>query len=139
MVVTRFLATGNLLLQGYSHHFRISDLQFAHRPPPGEVNDAIISSCCIIYDVTFKPHYDTHDVLVLHVVNSKRWTTYGTPIEPPLAGQGFDASIHDPTVFGIALILTVADVVSTIVAYMRWPNWHGKLTAPHFACRAQRE
>jgi hypothetical protein len=32
---------GNFLLQGYSHHLRIFDLQFAHRPPPG-ANDAMI-------------------------------------------------------------------------------------------------
>jgi hypothetical protein len=32
VVVTGFLAADNFLLQGYSHHFRIFDLQFAHRP-----------------------------------------------------------------------------------------------------------
>lgn len=47
-----------------------------------------------------KPHYDTHDVFVLQVVNSKQWTMYGTPVELPLAGQDFDAAVHargDPT------------------------------------------
>lgn len=42
-----------------------------------------------------KPHYDTHDVLVLQVVGSKRWTIYGTPIELPLSGQDFDSSVHE--------------------------------------------
>lgn len=41
-----------------------------------------------------KPHYDTHDVLVLQVAGSKRWTIYGTPVELPLAGQDFDPSVH---------------------------------------------
>ena len=41
-----------------------------------------------------KPHYDSHDVFVLQVVNSKQWTLYGTPVELPLAGQGFDPSVH---------------------------------------------
>lgn len=41
-----------------------------------------------------KPHYDTHDVFVLQVVNSKQWTIYGTPVELPLAGQSFDSSVH---------------------------------------------
>ena len=40
-------------------------------------------------------HYDTHDVFVLQVTNSKRWTTYGTPLELPLRAQDFDSSIHD--------------------------------------------
>ncbi|MGH9584241.1 MAG: cupin domain-containing protein, partial [Bryobacteraceae bacterium] len=47
-----------------------------------------------------KPHYDTHDVFVLQVVNSKQWTIYGTPVELPLPGQDFDPAVHelgDPT------------------------------------------
>lgn len=47
-----------------------------------------------------KPHYDTHDVFVLQVAGSKKWTVYGTPLELPLAGQDFDPEIHergDPT------------------------------------------
>jgi ribosomal protein L16 Arg81 hydroxylase len=39
-------------------------------------------------------HYDTHDVFVLQVVNSKRWTIYGTPVESPLPVQEFDANAH---------------------------------------------
>src|SRR5579863_1493282 len=42
-----------------------------------------------------KYHYDTHDVLVLQVVNSKQWTMYGTPVELPLAGQDFDSAVHE--------------------------------------------
>jgi ribosomal protein L16 Arg81 hydroxylase len=42
-----------------------------------------------------KPHYDTHDVFVLQVAGSKKWTMYGTPLELPLAGQDFDSSVHD--------------------------------------------
>lgn len=41
-----------------------------------------------------KPHYDTHDVFVLQIAGSKKWTIYGTPVELPLPGQDFDASIH---------------------------------------------
>lgn len=40
-------------------------------------------------------HYDTHDVFVLQVAGSKKWTIYGTPVELPLAGQDFDAAVHD--------------------------------------------
>jgi ribosomal protein L16 Arg81 hydroxylase len=39
-------------------------------------------------------HYDTHDVFVLQIINSKRWSIYGTPVESPLAGQEFDSSRH---------------------------------------------
>lgn len=42
-----------------------------------------------------KHHYDTHDVFVLQVANSKQWTIYGTPIESPLREQEFDRSIHE--------------------------------------------
>lgn len=40
-------------------------------------------------------HYDTHDVFVLQVTGSKRWITYGTPVELPLRNQYFDSAIHD--------------------------------------------
>lgn len=42
-----------------------------------------------------KVHYDTHDVFVLQVAGSKKWTIYGTPVELPLPGQDFDSTIHD--------------------------------------------
>ena len=40
------------------------------------------------------PHYDTHDVFVLQVAGSKKWTIFGTPLESPLAAQDFDPSVH---------------------------------------------
>ena len=43
-----------------------------------------------------KVHYDTHDVFVLQVSGSKRWTIYGTPVELPLKNQDFDPSKHAP-------------------------------------------
>jgi ribosomal protein L16 Arg81 hydroxylase len=42
-----------------------------------------------------RPHYDTHDVFVLQVTGSKKWTIFGTPVESPLAAQDFDARVHD--------------------------------------------
>jgi ribosomal protein L16 Arg81 hydroxylase len=42
-----------------------------------------------------KYHYDTHDVFVLQVIGSKHWTMYGTPLQLPLANQGFDSTIHE--------------------------------------------
>lgn len=39
-------------------------------------------------------HYDTHDVFVLQVAGSKRWKTYGSPVELPLRNQHFDPAIH---------------------------------------------
>ncbi|HEV2290119.1 MAG TPA: cupin domain-containing protein [Candidatus Acidoferrales bacterium] len=42
-----------------------------------------------------KAHYDTHDVFVLQVAGSKKWTIYGTPVELPLPSQDFDAAIHE--------------------------------------------
>lgn len=40
-------------------------------------------------------HYDTHDVFVLQVAGSKKWTIFGTPVESPLAGQDYDTQVHD--------------------------------------------
>ena len=40
-------------------------------------------------------HYDTHDVFVLQVAGSKKWTIFGTPVESPLAGQDYDAELHE--------------------------------------------
>jgi ribosomal protein L16 Arg81 hydroxylase len=42
-----------------------------------------------------KPHYDTHDVFVLQITGSKKWTVFGTPVESPLGGQDFDPRVHD--------------------------------------------
>ncbi|HLY61457.1 MAG TPA: cupin domain-containing protein [Terriglobia bacterium] len=42
-----------------------------------------------------KPHYDTHEVFVLQLAGSKKWTIYGTPVELPLPGQDFDATVHE--------------------------------------------
>ncbi len=42
-----------------------------------------------------KPHYDTHDVFVLQVTGSKKWTIYGTPVELPLPAQDFDSAVHE--------------------------------------------
>jgi len=42
-----------------------------------------------------KIHYDTHDVLVLQITGSKRWTTYAPPIELPLRQQDYDPAMKD--------------------------------------------
>jgi ribosomal protein L16 Arg81 hydroxylase len=57
-----------------------------------------------------KHHYDTHDVFVLQVVNSKQWTTYGTPLELPLAGQDFDSSVHERGVPTLRFELEAGDI-----------------------------
>jgi len=38
----------------------------------------------------FPPHWDTHDVFVLQISGTKRWTIYDTQIELPLRGQSFE-------------------------------------------------
>jgi ribosomal protein L16 Arg81 hydroxylase len=42
-----------------------------------------------------KYHYDTHDVFVLQISGSKRWTMYGTPVELPLSNQDFNPRVHE--------------------------------------------
>jgi len=38
----------------------------------------------------FRTHYDNHDVFVLQVEGVKQWKVYGTPVELPYRGQGFN-------------------------------------------------
>src|SRR5262249_16382396 len=42
-----------------------------------------------------KYHYDTHDVFVLQISGSNRWTMYGTAVELPLSNQDFNPRIHE--------------------------------------------
>ena len=46
-------------------------------------------NCYITFGKTsaFKPHYDTHDVLVLQIYGAKRWRGYGLPIEHPVSNS----------------------------------------------------
>ncbi len=37
----------------------------------------------------FAPHWDTHDVFVLQIVGTKRWSIYDTKVRLPLRGQKF--------------------------------------------------
>ncbi len=57
-----------------------------------------------------KHHYDTHDVFVLQVAGSKKWTIYGTPVELPLPGQDFDASVHERGAPTLEFELNAGDV-----------------------------
>jgi ribosomal protein L16 Arg81 hydroxylase len=57
-----------------------------------------------------KPHYDTHDVFVLQVAGSKKWTIFGTPVELPLAGQSFDAQVHEVGAATLEFELEAGDV-----------------------------
>lgn len=57
-----------------------------------------------------KPHYDTHDVFVLQVAGSKKWSIYGTPVELPLPAQDFDSAIHEQGASILEFQLDAGDV-----------------------------
>jgi ribosomal protein L16 Arg81 hydroxylase len=57
-----------------------------------------------------KVHYDTHDVFVLQVAGSKRWTLYNKPLELPLSGQKYDVALHDPGAPTLKFELQAGDV-----------------------------
>lgn len=44
----------------------------------------------------FRPHWDTHDVFVLQVSGSKRWSIYDSNVTLPLRGQAFDSKRDKP-------------------------------------------
>ena len=43
----------------------------------------------------FPPHYDNHDVFVMQVAGAKSWQLYGTPVEIPYRGEGFELGRHE--------------------------------------------
>ena len=38
----------------------------------------------------FRAHYDDHVVIVLQIAGTKEWRFYDTPVDLPLASQGYD-------------------------------------------------
>ena len=51
----------------------------------------------------FRRHYDLHDVLVLQVMGSKRWSLYHTPVELPLPGQMQSVDQNGPATMELEL------------------------------------
>jgi bifunctional lysine-specific demethylase and histidyl-hydroxylase MINA len=44
----------------------------------------------------FGAHFDTHDVFILQLSGTKRWTLYGTPVVLPVAGHGDEGPQREP-------------------------------------------
>jgi ribosomal protein L16 Arg81 hydroxylase len=59
----------------------------------------------------FAPHWDTHDVFILQVAGTKRWSIYDTKIALPLRGQHFDRTVHTPGDVTMQFDLEAGDVV----------------------------
>jgi len=59
----------------------------------------------------FKPHWDTHDVFVLQVSGSKRWSIFDTKIPLPLLGQKFDPERDKPGAVEQEFELMAGDMV----------------------------
>jgi len=59
----------------------------------------------------FAPHWDTHDVFILQVAGTKRWSIYDTKIPLPLRGQHFDRTVHTPGDVTMEFDLEAGDVV----------------------------
>jgi ribosomal protein L16 Arg81 hydroxylase len=58
----------------------------------------------------FAPHWDTHDVFILQVAGTKRWSIYDTKIPLPLRGQYFDRTLHEPGPVSMEFDLEPGDV-----------------------------
>jgi hypothetical protein len=58
----------------------------------------------------FAPHWDTHDVFILQVAGTKRWSIYDTKIPLPLRGQHFDRTVHEPGPVSMEFDLEPGDV-----------------------------
>jgi hypothetical protein len=67
VVVTRLLATPDFLLDRYSHHLSVLNLQLAHRLSPREKSGAMIASCCIISVVVFSERFRDHGARIVRV------------------------------------------------------------------------
>lgn len=57
----------------------------------------------------FDTHYDTHDVLLLQLAGSKKWTIFDSPVRLPLAGQYFDPKLHAIGPTTMAFVLNAGD------------------------------
>src|SRR5437764_804485 len=58
----------------------------------------------------FAPHWDTHDVFILQVAGTKRWSIYDTKVPLPLRGQHFDRTLHEPGPVSMEFDLGPGDV-----------------------------
>jgi len=58
----------------------------------------------------FAPHWDTHDVFILQVAGTKRWSIYDTQVPLPLRGQHFDRTLHEPGPVSMEFDLGPGDV-----------------------------
>ena len=61
------------------------------------------------YAKGFKPHYDTHDVFIAQIANSKHWKLYESPMKLPLGGQEFDSSSYSLGAVGLEFELSAGD------------------------------
>jgi len=59
----------------------------------------------------FEAHYDTHDVFLLQLEGSKKWTIYGAPVSLPLVGQPHNATEHEPGHVQMEFVLEKGDLL----------------------------
>lgn len=59
----------------------------------------------------FEAHYDTHDVFLLQLEGSKKWTIYGAPLSLPLVGQPHIATEHEPGAVQMEFVLEKGDLL----------------------------
>jgi ribosomal protein L16 Arg81 hydroxylase len=59
----------------------------------------------------FTPHYDTHEVLVLQIAGSKRWSLYPSPITLPHRGEPFDPARYEAAAPTAQIQLSAGDLL----------------------------
>lgn len=74
----------------------------------------------------FKPHYDSHDVFVLQVANSKHWKIYRAPVTLPLREQAFDSSVHEAGATTLEFDLHAGDMVYIPRGFVHDARSHGE-------------
>jgi hypothetical protein len=59
----------------------------------------------------FTPHYDTHEVLVLQIAGSKRWSLYPSPMTLPHRSEPFDPGRYQATAPTAQIELSAGDLL----------------------------
>jgi hypothetical protein len=83
------------------------------------------------HTVGFTPHFDTHEVFILQIAGSKRWTIYQPPVLLPHRTQTFDARIY-----ASAKPLLELDLVPGDLLYLPRGFVHGTATPDGFSVHA---
>lgn len=82
----------------------------------------------------FRTHYDNHDVFVLQIEGEKAWRFYGTPVETPYRGEGFEHGKHETGEVTDEFVLKAGDCAYLPRGLMHDASTSGEEPSLHVTC-----